>query len=255
MYGSCPAPRRTDHFTPDRIVAPPPDSQLDSKFGRPPAESFVSRPPSLPMPPTPSTALLCLACSASLPPHKVDSKVYLTQCCARPICPHCLSTNSRLARYNPCLRCLAGVNAVKTRTSVDSSSQCKDDNATTRMNVDGSVRDEDIFVVEDEDESESDTDSPTDEGQRTIAETALSDAGSASSDGRRSSPVAPSGKSVAEAASRREAEEGSAPHADAVAQQTATTSGMPPKYYIRPDDTLIGISLKLKVDVCHTLIS
>ncbi|EIW57331.1 uncharacterized protein TRAVEDRAFT_105394, partial [Trametes versicolor FP-101664 SS1] len=101
-------------------------------------------------------ALLCLACSASLPPHKVDSKIYLTQCCARPICPHCLSTNPRLARYNPCLRCLAGVNAVKTRPSAASSSQRHGDNAATRTNIDGSVRDEDIFVVEDEDESESD---------------------------------------------------------------------------------------------------
>lgn len=191
-----------------------------------------------------------------MPPHKVDSKIYLTQCCARPICPHCLSTNPRLARYNPCLRCLAGVNAVKTRLSAASSSQRHGDNAATRTNIDGSVRDEDIFVVEDEDESESDTDSPTDEGQRSVSENSSVDTETAQYDGRRSSPVSPSGQGVAGAASRRETEEAADLHHGAVTQQAPTTSsGMPPKYYIRPDDTLIGISLKLKVDVCHASIS
>ena len=41
----------------------------------------------------------------------------LTRCCGRPICdcPSCLTSNPRLARYNPCLACLGGVGAVGTR--------------------------------------------------------------------------------------------------------------------------------------------
>lgn len=83
-----------------------------------------------------SVSSLCLACSSSLPPRKDN---FLTPCCQQPICSPCLVSNPRLARYNPCLLCLAGVDAV---------SSIKDNN------VDGAVKDEDTFVLGDSDEDE-----------------------------------------------------------------------------------------------------
>ncbi|KAJ7284890.1 hypothetical protein C8J57DRAFT_1432158 [Mycena rebaudengoi] len=81
---------------------------------------------------------LCLACSSSLPP-KLNSPVFTTPCCNRPICPSCLASNPRLARYDPCLACLGGVEL-------------------SSRNVDGAVRDEDTFVLGDSDEEEFDND-------------------------------------------------------------------------------------------------
>src|SRR5258708_3037122 len=118
---------------------------------------------------TTSTAPLCLACSSSLPPRlwkrttqpgvqsvqttpsssNSDSEpLFLTSCCGRPICPSCLTSNPRLARYNPCLACLGGVGAVGTKKL-----QLQGQHPVA-SNVDGAVRDEDVFVVGDEDEDE-----------------------------------------------------------------------------------------------------
>ncbi|KAF8623611.1 hypothetical protein AX17_007314 [Amanita inopinata Kibby_2008] len=74
-----------------------------------------------------STAL-CLACSSSIPPAiirrqkqrlqggcdaKADSEeVLFTNCCERPICPSCVTTNPRLGQYDPCLHCLGGVDVI-----------------------------------------------------------------------------------------------------------------------------------------------
>src|SRR6202042_2257232 len=90
---------------------------------------------------------LCLACSSSLPPSK-SSQIFTTNCCNRPICPACLSSNPRLARYDPCLACLGGVGAIFAGNS--KGKQISGQN----INVDGAVRDEDTFVLgDDEDES------------------------------------------------------------------------------------------------------
>jgi hypothetical protein len=96
--------------------------------------------------PVDRSTTLCLACSCSLP--RSNDGIFITACCARPICPTCLSSNPRLARYNPCLACLGGVGAVSSKGK-------KWDEALSSSNVDGAVRDEDTFMVgDDEDEDE-----------------------------------------------------------------------------------------------------
>ncbi|KAJ3757663.1 hypothetical protein EV360DRAFT_83816 [Lentinula raphanica] len=92
--------------------------------------------------------LLCLACSSSLPPRS-HSKLYMTQCCDKPICDSCISANPRLARYNPCLACLGGVQAVGSRQTFDGKSVPLE-----KLNIDGAVRDEDTFVLGDDDDDE-----------------------------------------------------------------------------------------------------
>ncbi|KAH9068429.1 hypothetical protein EDB83DRAFT_2506075 [Lactarius deliciosus] len=137
---------------------------------------------------------LCLACSSSLPPRlwkhvaslgQSPELLFFTQCCGRPICPSCLTANPRLARYNPCLLCLGGMGAVdpqKVGRSLTAHGQ-----QPVAFNVDGAVRDEDVFVVGDEDSEEH------------VLET--------------------NGNQVS-----------------------------PGRYYIQPDDTLLGISLRLGIN-------
>ncbi|EGN98874.1 hypothetical protein SERLA73DRAFT_136888, partial [Serpula lacrymans var. lacrymans S7.3] len=105
----------------------------------PDSQSYVDR-----------SAVLCLACSSSLPPRSkhvvgnTDNDIFITSCCNRPICPSCLSANPRLRRYNPCLSCLGGVDVVGTASGLVS--------ATKTPNIDGAVRDEDNFVIGDDDD-------------------------------------------------------------------------------------------------------
>ncbi|KAH9856480.1 hypothetical protein C2E23DRAFT_443062 [Lenzites betulinus] len=184
------------------------------------------------MPPTAASISLCLACSASLPPRKVGSNVYLTQCCSRPICPNCLSGNPRLARYNPCLRCLAGVNAVKTTALHATSSN------TTRANIDGSVRDEDVFVVEDE-ESEPESEGESDETPSEQPDLPPPNAGELSQTNSKSTR-----HSIIETSNSLQSQ----PAAASLPAGSSESAGTPPKYFIRPEDTLVGISLKLGID-------
>ncbi|KAF8841787.1 hypothetical protein BDN67DRAFT_900700, partial [Paxillus ammoniavirescens] len=97
---------------------------------------------------------LCLACSSSLPPKAQAGDIFLTPCCLRPICPSCLSSNPRLARYNPCLSCLGGAGVISASSSrrnvLGLSSLSKD------VNIDGSIRDEDMFVLGDDEDDDSD---------------------------------------------------------------------------------------------------
>ncbi|TFK40265.1 hypothetical protein BDQ12DRAFT_711660 [Crucibulum laeve] len=110
---------------------------------------------------------LCLACSSSLPPLKGKSTapgphtdIYITHCCKRPICPSCLKSNPRLARYDPCLSCLGGVDVVgsgsRQRTLLAREFALRSQNASlTPQNIDGAVREEDTFILgDDEDEDE-----------------------------------------------------------------------------------------------------
>jgi len=95
---------------------------------------------------------LCLACSSSLPPRARD--IFLTQCCTRPICPTCLSSNPRLGRYNPCLACLGGVDVVSASSFVRRTQKGS-------VNIDGALQDDAMFVLGD-DEEEDDGPSPAD---------------------------------------------------------------------------------------------
>jgi len=91
---------------------------------------------------------LCLACSSSLPPSKSQFSCFTTNCCQRPICPSCITSNPRLARYDPCLACLARVNLLaSTSTSALGTTQ-----STSLVNISGEVRDQDVFVLGDDDE-------------------------------------------------------------------------------------------------------
>jgi hypothetical protein len=203
-----------------------------------------------------TTAPLCLACSSSLPPRlwkrtaeqhqrqqgtqsgqtsssasgSSDSELlFLTRCCGRPICPSCLTSNPRLARYNPCLACLGGVGAVGTKKL-----QGQQHPLAMASNVDGAVRDEDVFVLGDEDEDGASSES--DDGE----------AGKAS--GAAPPPY--------EGARPPEPDVQVRPYAEpdkldgpTASEPTDNNQGSPGRYYIRPDDTLLGISLRLGVEV------
>ena len=101
-------------------------------------------------------------------------------------------------------------------------------------NVDGAVRDEDVFVLGDEDEDE-DRDSKVHDGE------------AASVPGMVSSLSGGTGPLQVDIGDNR-------PRADPDERDEATDSdqGNAGTYYIRPDDTLFGISLRLGVDVSAT---
>ncbi|KAI0360123.1 hypothetical protein OH77DRAFT_1472199 [Trametes cingulata] len=191
------------------------------------------------MPPTPASISLCLACSASLPPRKVNAKLYYTQCCSRPICPNCVTSNPRLTRYNPCLRCLGGVNAVNSSSSAVHEGQ--HNGGTAIPNVDGSMRDEDIFVVEDEDES----DEESSFGQVGTSASDHIDSHPADFKGTLSPPTDPN---MAASVTTEPSPPQPGDSLDAPDGQSAVSGSTPPKYFIKPEDTLLGISLKLGVD-------
>jgi len=110
---------------------------------------------------------LCLACSSSLPPNVDDSELFITKCCQRPICPRCLETNPRLARYNPCLVCLAGVGVIRASSSTGNRPGGRHVGGSgvqsVRVeNLDGGVKDQDLFVLADDDEDDEDEDEDED---------------------------------------------------------------------------------------------
>ncbi|KAL5526898.1 hypothetical protein ACEPAF_8625 [Sanghuangporus sanghuang] len=101
--------------------------------------------------------------------HELDMSIFRTQCCNRPICSACLASNPRLARYVPCLACLGGVHAVagpsgpsssSLKHSISSSQKLKQDkDLELDMNLNGALRDRDVFVLGDDEEDYSDAES------------------------------------------------------------------------------------------------
>ncbi|KAF5392167.1 hypothetical protein D9757_001416 [Collybiopsis confluens] len=104
----------------------------------------------------PASTSLCLACSSSLPPRPHDP-VFTTKCCSKPICTNCITTNPRLARYNPCLACLGGAEAVGS-WNIQQKLVGLD-----KVNIDGAVRDEDTFALGGDDEDDDDEEENLDE--------------------------------------------------------------------------------------------
>jgi hypothetical protein len=178
------------------------------------------------------SVILCLACSSSLPPklaaqlvtpHSNDKSLrspatqssealFLTPCCARPICPSCLTRNPRLARYDPCLACLGGVRAVG-----------RSKHSEPPKNIDGGLKDEDLFSVgDDEDEDEA------------VDGVSYSEAISLNPDVP--PPYTPASSNGT---------------TDTVAAEDIAKprEAMPGRYYIQTGDTLMGISLRLGVNV------
>ena len=116
---------------------------------------------------------LCLACSSSLPPNVDDSELFMTKCCGRPICPRCLEGNPRLARYNPCLACLAGVGVVQASSSAGKRTVGAGGSGVQPVrveNLDGGVKDRDLFVLGDDDEDDEDEGEDEEEGTSTDGE-------------------------------------------------------------------------------------
>ncbi|KAA1467459.1 hypothetical protein DENSPDRAFT_832513 [Dentipellis sp. KUC8613] len=194
------------------------------------------------IPLNPNTTL-CLACASSLPPRLFTTKleggtsqvafspeVFLTRCCNRPICPSCLSHNPRLSRYHPCLACLAGVSAVGTK---DKGKQRLTD-PQIPVNVDGGVKDEDVFILGDEDDAE---------------DTAP---GGGETDMARSSPPPPYSTDLPSPSSQTPAPihdlSESSSGVNSPDSSNKGQSSTPDKYHIKPGDTLTGIALRFGVD-------
>ena len=166
---------------------------------------------------------LCLACSSSLPPYKSSQILFTTNCCSRPICPACLSSNARLARYDPCLACLGGVGALSTGAKGKRVSS-------QNINVDGAVRDEDTFVLgedEDEEEGAEQNESSDLRGPPPPYSSELPVVGSGPSTSTSALEVTPTGDEPG----------------------TSTDISAPSKYYIQPNDNLRGIALRFGVNV------
>ncbi|EPT05655.1 hypothetical protein FOMPIDRAFT_1021408 [Fomitopsis schrenkii] len=202
---------------------------------------------------------LCLACSASLPPRKAlasptspnyaSNEIFLTECCQRPICPACVSANPRLVRYHPCLHCLGGVGAVsaaaRSPPPVDFSRSVGEKSAGGRVNVDGSVKDEDVFVLGDDDEDEEESMEGTVDGHGDRPSTASNSPPPATPPpayfettlSQSSRVPSPSTQPISKI------DCGKQPN-----QEMETTSSTPQRYYIQPNDTLIGIALRFHVD-------
>jgi hypothetical protein len=130
-------------------------------------------------------------------------------------------------RYNPCLACLGGVGAVGTEK--------RQGQHPVASNVDGAVRDEDVFVVGDEDDDED-----------ASGTTRIYDGEAATTPGMVSS--------LSEGPGPQQLDIKVGPCADPDKRDDPTDSnqGSAGRYYIRPDDTLLGISLRLGVDVSAT---
>ena len=129
-------------------------------------------------------------------------------------------------RYNPCLACLGGLGAVSSEKVLHGKLQVP-------SNLDGAVRDEDVFVVGDEDEDEDGA-----------FETHDGEAAKAAGESPPPSEVAQPPKSDISLEHR----------ADSIPSDKVpdNNQGSPGGYHIRPDDTLLGISLRLGIDVSTT---
>ncbi|KAK7030269.1 hypothetical protein VNI00_014286 [Paramarasmius palmivorus] len=193
------------------------------------------------------STLLCLACSSSLPPRTSQTqKIFITPCCNQPICPSCITANPRLERYNPCLMCLGGVDAVSKSTSKGEGNE--EQGRRKERNVDGSVRDEDLFVLGDDDEQDEDEDEGDGDGHGqgdrnpetppAYTETLTSQAGEL--DGSRTK--------------QDEAVTGEAESEEQRVNEAEPPTPRRARYHIKRGDTLQGIVLKFGVnreDLCR----
>lgn len=201
---------------------------------------------------------LCLACSSSLPPNVDDSELFITKCCERPICPRCLETNPRLARYNPCLACLAAVGVIQASSFSGNRPGRKPGAGDSGVrsvkveNLDGGVKDRDLFALGDGDE-ESDEDDDTsvdgEEGRRFP---------------RSAAPPPPDVIHTTSPLPKTPPPPSVTIDAEEQAQTTNATPVpltpsdderspepyIPAVYRLRKGDTLMGIALRFRLDVC-----
>ncbi|KAL5526075.1 hypothetical protein ACEPAG_7413 [Sanghuangporus baumii] len=210
--------------------------------------------------------------------HELDVSTFHTQCCNRPICSACLASNPRLARYVPCLACLGGVHAVAGPSGSASSSlkhplsssqklkQDKDLGLDTNLN--GALRDRDVFVLGDDEEDYSDAESsmPSRHTNKTPppAYSAIISNTLSPSSGENEEPGRPRGadsqvqltggtKSTMNGRQRgiNSAVETPDPTSTAtpiIASIEIVTKPTPRKHYIQKGDTLRGLALRYGVD-------
>ncbi|KAG8872820.1 hypothetical protein FRB98_009345 [Tulasnella sp. 332] len=156
---------------------------------------------------------LCIGCASSIPASS-STKVPVTPCCKRLICQRCDAGNPRLKTYNPCLSCFGGVAVVNAAPEMNR----------TALKV-GEVEADDVFVVGDDGDDDSE---PGERGSDDLP-------GYAALDGP---PI------QAEAAIE---ESMVAPVVET--NNTAAPAGYSKsEYWIKPRDSLMGISLKYGVD-------
>lgn len=146
----------------------------------------------------------------------------MTECCARPICPTCISSNPRLRSYKPCLSCLGGVGVV--------SSAFLRNTLTANNNT---VRDEDIFILGDDEDDEDDEDEA-----HGLASVPL-----ISEPAPPAYPLASSSSSslTSESILTAQISDASAGHAEVI---VTGEQYIPSRYYINSRDTLQGIALR-----------
>ncbi|KAH9928643.1 uncharacterized protein B0H18DRAFT_1084397 [Fomitopsis serialis] len=193
--------------------------------------------------------------SPNFKPLSSGDEIFVTDCCHRPICPACVRANPRLVRYNPCLHCLGGVGAVsagsRTRTFQEASGGGK--GASMKVNVDGGVRDEDVFVLGDDDDEVEDEDRVGDNVSTASDSPSPATPPPAYTDVVSPLPSAPSmpSKSPSYAFATKDSEAGPS-NSEANSPQpngdSPSPSSGPQRYYIQPTDTLVGIALRFHVD-------
>lgn len=180
----------------------------------------------------------------------------MTKCCGRPICPRCLEANPRLARYNPCLACLAGVGVIQASSSARNGLGGKHTSGSgvqpvEVQNLDGGMKDRDLFVLaDDEDEDDEDDDTSTDEeGGRQIYRSATPPPPDVipTASPLLETPPPPSLLiiSTEEAPATNAAPAPPTPGDD---RQPAKPDA-PAVYRLRRGDTLMGIALRFRLDV------
>ncbi|KZT57657.1 hypothetical protein CALCODRAFT_272466 [Calocera cornea HHB12733] len=170
-----------------------------------------------------ASSALCSTCASSLLPSSrrpsPHPQAYTTPCCARPICTTCLARNPRLRGYNPCLACLGGVGAVSGDTAAE----------------------EDVWVLGGEEDSEDDDD---DEEEADGEEGAEDKAGTRCGEAQRGS-VEQEGKGKGGEQGDAAAEPSPPP---APSPEPEPRMHVPYRHVLKPTDTLLGLSMKYKVD-------
>lgn len=129
-----------------------------------------------------------------------------------------------------------------------SSSAWSGNGAQTKVNVDGSIRDEDVFIIDDENDEESDAEDSQGSAHEQTKEPVFSTPDSEIFPS--STPDCSGQPWIRSSSHSAKSEEASTPDAGTASQEDIQNApGQPPKYFIKPDDTLLGISLRLGIDV------
>lgn len=156
---------------------------------------------------------LCIACCSTIP--KSGAEAYKTSCCNKQICGPCLQANPRLRYYSPCLACCGAVQIV-------ASSQRSAFKEYSSPLTEQQKREETTFAIgEDSDDDQAGGD-PLD-----------------GSSGLQEEPATALSISMA-------------PISRSNAEESSEHTG-PAKYWLHKGDTLHGIALRFKVNVCVRL--